>query len=236
MWVLARYEMVTLFSLKSSAATGSGAKTLLVPTPYALKMALLDAACRTAGVTAAERIWPTIRDASVAIDPPPWAVVTNLFAKVLKPRRTAAAEGSADFGPFGRTIAFREYVQHVGPLGVALSVGDESASGVAGLLVQVSYLGKRGGVVQLLDPPRLAPQLPAGYLALDEGQSRFARDGLLQTLDDCTPSLTFERANVYSGERVTVGKERVIRHIVLPYRLLRSSKSFTLYQRIEGAP
>ena len=41
MWLIAEYEAVTLFSLKLSTATSSGGKTLLVPTPYALKMALL---------------------------------------------------------------------------------------------------------------------------------------------------------------------------------------------------
>ncbi len=234
MWILARYEMVSLFSLKASTATGSGAKSLLVPTPYALKMALLDAACRTKGVAAAEALWPAIRGARVALDPPRRAVVTNLFAKVLKPRRNEAAEGSPDVGPFGRTIAFREYVQHVGPLGVAIGADVGCEQAITDLLVQVCYLGKRGGMVQLLQLPCVAADLPAGYLPLDAAQTRFPAEGLPQALDDCGQSLSFERASVYSKERVTLGKERVIRHIVLPYRLVRSSKSFSLYERIEG--
>ena len=234
MWVLARYEMVCLFSLKASTATGSGAKSLLIPTPYALKMALLDAACRTEGVARAQELWPALRDARVAVDPPPRALVTNLFAKVLKLRRTPAQRGDMDEGPFGRTIAFREYVQHVGPLGVALGVGEAEASEVARLLAQISYLGKRGGIVQLLGVPDLSPELPPGYLAIDQAQTEFACDGLLQVLDDCAPSLTFEQASVYSSQRVTLGKERLLRHIVLPYRPVRSSKSFTLYERIKA--
>ncbi len=234
MWILARYEMVALFSLKASTATGSGAKSLLLPTPYALKMALLDAACRTRGVAAARSLWPAIRGARVAVDPPPRALVTNLFAKVLKLRRRPAQAGDMDAGPFGRTIAFREYVQHVGPLGIALGVSEEWATDIASLLVQISYLGKRGGVVQLLGPPEEAAELPAGYLPLDEAQPRFAADGLLQPFDDCTPSLSFERANVYSKERVLLGRERIIRPIVLPYRQVRCSKSFTLYERVEN--
>ena len=46
MWLIAEYQPVSLFSLKNSLATSSGGKSLLVPTPYAFKMALLDAACR----------------------------------------------------------------------------------------------------------------------------------------------------------------------------------------------
>ncbi len=234
MWILARYEMVSLFSLKASTATGSGAKSLLVPTPYALKMALLDAACRTRGMAPARALWPAIRDARVALDPPQRAVVTNLFAKVLKPRRAEAMDGAADIGPFQRTIAFREYVQHVGSLGVAIGAQAGCEQEIGTLLAQVCYLGKRGGMVQLLQLPSTAPDLPQGYLPVDAAQARFAAEGLLQPLDDCGPSLSFERASVYSKERVTVGKERVIRHIVLPYRLVRSSKSFSLYERIEG--
>jgi hypothetical protein len=47
MWMLAKYRPTGIFSLKSSATTSSGAKTLLVPTMYAVKMALVDAAFRS---------------------------------------------------------------------------------------------------------------------------------------------------------------------------------------------
>lgn len=233
MWVTASYQMVSLFSLKTSAATGSGAKSLLVPTPYALKMALLDAACRTLGVAQAEVVWPAIREARVALDPPPSIVVTNLFTRILKPRRGEAEKGSGDEGPFGRTIAFREYVQHPGALGVSFEVAGSENEILQSLLLQITYFGKRGGFVQLQAPPECVDGLPVGYILVNGDQNQFDIQGVIQMLDDCAPSLTFQRANIYSGERVTVGKERVIRHVVLPYRLARSSKSFSLYERID---
>jgi hypothetical protein len=52
-------------------------------------------------------------------------------------------------------------------------------------------------------------------------------------LDDCGPKMTFEHADIYSGKRITLGKERVLHHVVLPYRLTRSSKSYSLYERID---
>jgi len=52
-------------------------------------------------------------------------------------------------------------------------------------------------------------------------------------LDDCTPALTFAKANVYSGEKVRAGKERITRNVVLPYRVARASKSYTLYELLE---
>ena len=87
MWVTADYEAATLFSLKYSTATSSGGKTLLVPTPFAIKMALLDSACRTAGVAQAQAWWEMIRDLRVAVRPPEHVVVSNIFQKILRPRR-----------------------------------------------------------------------------------------------------------------------------------------------------
>lgn len=236
MWLIADYQLSTLFSLKMSTATSSGGKSLLLPTPYAIKMALLDAACRVWGVGRAETEWPAVRDARVALRPPGRVVVTNLFAKVLKPRRTPAAPGSPHAGPLGKTIAFREYVYHHGAFGVALMIdSQQQARTYTELLLQVNYLGKRGGFVQLVQGPEEAGSLPAGFILVDGTlPASFSRESVLQQMDDCDESLTFEGANVYSGKPIKLGEERVLRSVVLPYRLVRSSKSFTLYERVDG--
>jgi len=235
MWLIAEYEAVTLFSLKLSSATASGGKTLLVPTPYALKMALLDVACRTLGVAQAENLWPQIRDLSVALRPAPQVVVTNLFQKVLRPRRNPIGFDEPDAGPFQKTIGYREYVQLIGSLGIALGFEDGAlAERLSGLLLNINYLGKRGGFVQLLPPPRSTNELPEGFVEATANQAAFALNGTLQVLDDCTDQLTFAKADIYSGEKIRMGKERILRNIVLPnYRLTRSSKSFSLYERVE---
>jgi hypothetical protein len=235
MWLIADYQPVSLFSLKNSLATSSGGKSLLVPTPYAFKMALLDAACRVWGVSRAEAFWPTLRDLAVAVRLPERAVVTNLFAKILKPRRSQPGPGAPDAGPLGRTIAFREYVWAEGNLSIALEVEKDDLSRITDLLLQISYLGKRGGFVQLLQPPQMIEELPERFILLNpaEDRSTFDSRGLMQMLDDCSPKMTFEHANIYSSKRVRVGMERVLHHVVLPYQLTRSSKSYSLYERIE---
>jgi len=235
MWLVADYQPVGFFSLKNSLATSSGAKSLLLPTPYALKMALLDAACRRWGVTQAEAFWPTLRDLPVAMRPPKRAVVTNLFAKILKPRRSKARPGSSDAGPLGKTIAFREYVWLGGNLGIALQLANNHWPQVIELLLQINYLGKRGSFVQLLAPPRQLTSMPGGFVHLNppDTPSTFSSQGLLQMLDDCGPQMTFDHANIYSQARIRLGKERVLHHVVLPYRLIRSSKGYTLYERLD---
>jgi len=234
MWLIAEYRPVGLFSLKNALATSSGGKSLLVPTPFALKMALLDAACRLWGVEKARAFWPALRDLPVALRLPERAVVTNLFAKILKPRRSQARPGTPDAGPLGKTIAFREYVWAGGDLGVALGLGEDRALlEITDLLVQINYLGKRGGFVQLLCPPKAADELTEAFVHLNPSsvQATFDGQGLIQVLDDCGPRMTFEHADIYSGKNIRVGKERLLHHVVLPYRPVQSSKGYTLYER-----
>lgn len=235
MWLTAEYQPVGMFSLKHALATSSGAKSLLVPTPFAIKMALVDAGCRLWGVARAAEIWPTVRDLRVALRPADRLVVTNLFAKILKPRRSSARPGSRHAGPLGQTIAFREYVWSDGALGVALGLdATDEAPHLVDLLLQINYLGKRGGFVQLLRAPSKVADLASGFVPLNpvERRADFDSRGLLQMLDDCGPTMTFEHANVYSGKSIRLGKERVLNHVVLPYRLVRSSKGYSLYERV----
>ncbi|NLG98851.1 MAG: hypothetical protein GX491_15950 [Chloroflexi bacterium] len=234
MWLISEFEAVTLFSLRMSTATASGGKTLLAPTPYAVKMALLDVACRMNGVRQAEKQWEAIRELRIALSPAPRAVVTNLFQKVLRPRRNPVPMDEADAGFFQRTIGYREYVQLDGRMGLAFGwAGDEERRWLAELLTQITYFGKRGSFMQLVVPPFWVDELPDGYTELTQEAARFVIGGTLQLLDDCSPDLTFEKANIYSGKSIRLGKERILRSIVLPYRVAKSSRSFTLYERAD---
>lgn len=237
MWLYAEYAPTALYSLKLSTATSSGGKTLLAPTPYAVKMALLDAVYRVKGIAAAEGLWPVIRDLQVAFRPPSRAVVTNLFTKILKKNRGAPPEGSAHAGPLGKSIGYREYVHFAGPVGLAVSPQreDEPPDALLQLLATVNYLGKRGGFLQLVRAPEVCDALPAGFVILNQpgGQTAFAARGLIQVMDDCAPSMTLEKANIYSGKNVMQGRDRLSYPVVLPYRLVRASKSYTLYERTD---
>ncbi|HWE60341.1 MAG TPA: hypothetical protein VHB98_01395, partial [Chloroflexota bacterium] len=122
-----------------------------------------------------------------------------------------------------------------GPLELAFAVtGDGDLAAVATLLPCVNYLGRRGSFLQLAAPPRQVDALPTGYRLLTATVAEGYGEGwTLQMLDDCGPSLTFSQANIYTAERITLGKERILRHVPLPLRLARSSRSFSLYTRID---
>jgi len=259
MWMIARYLPVAPFSLKPANSTSSGGKTLLAPTPYAIKMALLDVAIRSWGQTEGEHLFPFLRDLRIAINLPNDLVVMKGFSKIRRPVESKDAQKKDETReafemrlyekqaerreqgqyPLYSTIAYREYVFYRDPFALALASEDEATlhSALPYLLPRVNYLGKRGGFVQALEPPRSQEELPAEqFIELTSAEQRaFYLQGTLQILDDCGQSLTFQRANIYSTERVTLAKERIVRHVVLPYRLQRSSRSYSWYQRIMEA-
>ena len=256
MWIVARYLPVAPFSLKPAAATSSGGKTLLAPTPYAIKMALLDAAIRTMGITAGEQLFSSLRTLIVQIALPEDILVFKSFSKSWRPVESKEAQkkdetreefearqreklaGRIERGqyPLYSTIAYREYVYYRDAFQLAFTLpdGESFPAELSQLLTCINYFGKRGGFMQIMEPPRQHEQLPAGLFTelTAEGLQQFHPDGTLQVLDDCGKSLTFQRANIYSSERISIGKERILRHVVLPYRLKRSSRSYSWYQRI----
>ena len=59
MWTIARFASTSLFSLRPANATTSGGKSLLTPTPFAIKMSLLDVAIRVYGVEQGTRKVPS---------------------------------------------------------------------------------------------------------------------------------------------------------------------------------
>lgn len=244
MWLVARYLPVSLFSLKSASATASGGKTLLVPTPFALKMALLDAAIRTRGLTEGERLFPLLRDLSIWLEAPRDLVVLKGFGKIqrlLKDKsnvdKASLAQAKGQW-PMQPTIAYREYVYYHDAFQLAFALPDDDAvaTEVAQLLFHINYLGKRGSFIQLMEQPRTIEQLPEQRFVhlTPTTMEPFRMDGTLQMLDDCGSSLSFAHANVYDAKRITPGKERVMRHVVLPYSVVRSSRSYSWYQHLSA--
>jgi hypothetical protein len=232
MWTLAEYEASALFTLKPASATTSGGKTLLVPTPFAIKMALLDTACRLVGQDAASAAWDSwLRGALVALRPAHAVVVNNTFTKVLKPRRNPAEPGSQHAGFFMKSIAYREYAYLDGSFGIAIETPDvETAAQAQRWFAGVNYLGKRGSFIQLQAIPIIIEDLPPDYLQIDGDLGVFGLDTLLTQLDDAGEGADFERVNIYSGKPLRLGRERVLRHVALSYRLVSSSRGYSYYE------
>jgi hypothetical protein len=139
--------------------------------------------------------------------------------------------------PFYSTISFREFVAYRVPFQLAFTSPDgaDLPPELPQLLCGINYFGKRGGFVQIMGLPQLVEQRDDQEFVdlTPDGLQDFSMDGTLQVLDDCGKSLTFGRANIYRADRITPGKERIHHHVVLPYRLARSSRGYSWYQHIE---
>jgi hypothetical protein len=244
-WLIAEYHPVTLFSLRLGEATSTGAKTLLVPTPFAIRTALLDAAIRTQGVATGPTAFEAIKGLRLAMRPSERVVVTSLFAKVLKPQRSD--KPGRKKGAMQPTIAFREYAHLEGGLGLALGSDEAALMAVELLLAQVNYFGKRGSFFQLLAPPGPVETAddtsPPGFIPLEgvyvnegritgQGPQTFPL-GLVQLMDDWGPGLTYDKVNVYDPAKIRrpgKGDDRIRRGVVFPYRLTRTGRGFTAYE------
>lgn len=227
MWVLATYQPTTFFSLKPSNATSSGGKTLLTPTPYAIKMGLLDAAIRTGGISHGEDAWEWIRGLSFAVRVPDRALVNNVFTRILKPTRAKDKDG------YDRTIGYREYVHFGGKMQLGFEFhGDSHMESLKRVLPHITYFGKRGGFFQYHPPIQQVEGLPSDFTPLSEQSDTWHIQSQLQHLDDCDDMMTFEQADIYSGKNIRVGKERHTFLAMLPYRLRRSSRGFSDYERL----
>lgn len=248
MWLIAEYRPAAPFSLKIGVATSTGAKTLFLPTPFAIRTAFLDAAIRTRGAKAGAATFEVLKALRLAARPPERIAVTNLFAKVLKPKRSDKKKGEEDddeetegAGAMTRSIAFREYAHLDGTLALAFEGEADALNMVESLAPQINYFGKRGSFFQLAKLPRRIESLPNDFTRLDAGltfengkvmygSSAAFPLGVIQLMDDWGAELTFEKVNVYSGESIRMPKDRVRQSVIFPYRLTRSSRGFSFYE------
>lgn len=243
MWLIAYYQPSALFSLRPANATTSGGKTLITPTPFALKMALLDAAIRCFGLSSGKNWFPALRDLTIAIQLPQHLSVISMFCKVRRPveikdAKTAEAKIARkkvdkDW-PWDSSISFREFVQYAGPIAIAFFQNTQGVP-LLNLATQINYIGKRGSFVQFIEAEEVE-QLTESFTVLNpKTTDRFWASGTLQLLDDCGHKMKFEHADIYDPVSIAQNEPngRLQKPVILPYRLIQSHRSFMLYERLD---
>lgn len=228
MWLLADLRSTAPFSLRASTATSSGGKTNLIPSMYALKMALVDAAFR-AGEDG-ERVFNLVKGLRVRFRPPEWAVVNNSFIKILREPKEKKA------GPaFISSVAYREFVFYAGELAVALDVDPLAPADltlVSKLLWHIHYLGKRGGFVQIIGVHETRT-LDSGFTFVPGDAGRETADHMvIQYLDDVGPGATFAAVNTFSEDKARLHRDRILVPVGVPYIQVASSRGYTLFRRV----
>jgi hypothetical protein len=244
-WLVARYSPVTLFSLRPSITTAAGGQTLLVPTPYAVKLALTDAVIRVEGESTGMALFNIAQPLEVRLRLPAFTVVTHTFNRVRWAARgdkggdnDESDEEGGNAGPWATRIAYREYCFLAGELEIAFDVGSlslETRDALVAALMKVTYFGKRGGFFQFLDV-YLQTELSAGFDVPAVPPSPDLRYAVVQVLDDLPrapdPAL-WERINSFSAAPARLEVHRLVRDRLraLAARRVRSSRTYTLYER-----
>lgn len=145
------YIPIALFSLKNSRATSTAGKTLLTLTPYAVKMAFLDAALRHGLAEDPNELVRRLARTSLRVGVPHHACVTGTTQRVRQETRDVDRKQNPELPPYRASIAMREFVHYQGTIRLAFDL-KSCPPGLIALLPQaapaINYLGKRGSFVQ----------------------------------------------------------------------------------------
>ena len=234
-WLIANYLPTTLFSLRLTQANSKGGKTGILPTPYAMKMALIDAAFRMASETEAQNlaksVFDCVKERDIRFLPPATAVVQNTFIRVLD-----ESDGPEQFK---RTIAYREFVYYQDEIRVAIGVGgcrSEEEDLIRRLFLHINYLGKRGGFMQFTGYEVIDGDLPLGFsVPVADAGGDLSRYGLVRALDDFGPALCsardgFERISTYGSKPITLGEHRVLVPTLIGLFQREANRRSTIYR------
>ncbi|CAN5889285.1 hypothetical protein BH24DEI2_BH24DEI2_07300 [soil metagenome] len=225
LYLIAYYLPTALFSLKDSQATNAAAKTLLVPSPYAVKMALLDAAIHWRGLVFTKRVFEWIKTISIRAAPPRHVAVSNTFVKIQRPpKKPKPGE------PLSATVAFREYAHLQGEFALGFEVAaleKTQLDQLQELLLRINYFGKRGCFFQFL---RTEWHETLGLeFTFTTGDARPFGPGVTQYLDDFGVAMTWEMADTFDKTR----PQRETTAALIPLSPVRSSRGSTLYRRTD---
>ncbi|MEW4923160.1 hypothetical protein [Algibacter sp. 2305UL17-15] len=209
--------------MKDSNSTNSGAKSLFLPSPYAIRMAILNQAITLDGVDfetgkGKNEYFTMVRDADISYFLTGNYCVNNCFVKILKPSRSRPGEVQ-------ETVSFREYIHINEPIEIIFSVKNEKQKAfLKTYMHKINYFGKRGCFFQFIEYKE-HPTEP--NVKLFSGDSLSA--GVLQEYDDFNKKLTFEHVNSYGGKS-SVNREKQL--FILPLARKKSSKGYTGYNTI----
>jgi hypothetical protein len=229
-WLILEYVPVSLFSLKASFATSSVGKSLLLPTPYAIKMALVDAAFR-AGLSDHEcaTFCTSLVPVDVRTRPPDTAVVTHTFVKI----RQEPKDKQQAVTPYVAGIAYREMVSHGGSWQWAFDIAASDyllAERIVRTGPHVNYIGKRGCFVQYR---RMWRQLglDARFTTPVDGGKDLTLPPRLHfvPLDDFGPMATLDVLSSYSTKKPKRNEHRRFVSTLVPLEAVRTGPGFTEY-------
>jgi hypothetical protein len=210
------YQPTNLFSLKESNSTNSGAKSLLIPSPYSIKMALFNQAITIDGKDVFEvkksKEFAFIKDAQIFYHVSGSFCINNCFVTIQSLRD----------GTYRGKPSFREYIYLSDNIEFIFEVKDEEAKQyLQKYLHRINYFGKRGCFFQFVGY-RDNPSEPN----VKEFEVSNFMSGILQEYDDVSLKAQFKNIDNFDS----AGALRDKKILVIPVKNVNSSKSYTHFR------
>lgn len=200
MWLEVEYLPTSLFSFKNINASNTAATSLLLPTPFGVKMGLVSQTIQRYNLAKGEEVFEFIKPKEIRFKLPKEAVVNKTFGRINDLRNK-----------IGRSKpAYREYVYLKGSLKIAIEadgLNEERINLLKELFIRINYFGKKGSFMQFKSFNQLE-ELPNKYLALmGEEETRLNSDSIVQFTEDIPPEATFEEINIYNQDENLTRKD-----------------------------
>jgi hypothetical protein len=232
------YKPTSLFSLRRSDATNPAAKSLIAPSPYSIKMALINAAITFKSFD--DDIFEMIKNLEIHYNLPDFICVNNCFVKnqskyEIKTKKENVNLEDIEGYAFKTTIGFREYVYYNNLVKILIKTEIKEKKDIdflKSLFMRVNYFGKRGSFFQFIEAKEYYDnKRPPGYSYIfDEIVSNnYGKNMIIFKMDDVDKEAKFANMNSYSGEKA----KRVSKIYCFEYEQYRANKNFTLLRKIK---
>ncbi|HHW57317.1 hypothetical protein [Thermoanaerobacter uzonensis] len=236
MFLEAVYKPTSLFSLRRSDATNPAAKSLIAPSPYSIKMALINAAITFKSFD--DNIFEMIKNLEIHYNLPDYICINNCFVKNQSKYEIKTKKSDVDLEKieglaFKTTIGFREYVYYSDLIKILIRVKrEENIDFLKSLLMRINYFGKRGSFFQFIEAKEyIDNERPSGYSYIfdDAVLNNYNHNMIIFKMDDVDKNAKFDNMNSYSKEKAM----RVSKIYCFEYEQYRANKNFTLLRKIK---
>lgn len=235
-WLLLHYQPTTLFSLRSSLATSSVGRSLIIPTPYAVKMAFVDAAFRAGWPDdKCQNLVKELASVEVRIKPGDDSLVTQTIQKIRQEERKDKDQKKEQKseGIYVSAVAYREIVFVSGEWIWAFNVGQNEllSNKLTSLAPVVNYVGQRGSMLQFCYSEAVDHLDEQSFtIPMTKLVGRLPCRLHIATLDDFGPEATFEYLNSFDpSTKPKKEKHRMWVEVLIPAGISNSGPGFTQY-------
>jgi|Deesub1362A_J573_1020465.scaffolds.fasta_scaffold02794_2 CRISPR/Cas system-associated protein Cas5 (RAMP superfamily) len=227
-WIWAELDFASLYSYRMPNLSPSYALASPVPSPAALRLALVDAAIKSSGkVSYGEEIFEVIKSAKLEIEPPEKVSVIKSFIRRLKPEK----QQKGKIAGLLESTGIREYCHFFGPMRVYLEISEREEE-ITRLFTLLRRLGTTDSIVMCrATVQEEAPQsdlICKEAINLELEALNFAKRPVF-TLNEIKPDAKFSQVNPYGREKR--GNPYVQKIFVLPLIEERRGENWVLYKK-----